>query len=59
MSYILAENLELSLKEVQKNGATIKMGLTPVGDMGQFAIIIDPTGAHIAMWESKSEGSCC
>ncbi|HAU2041037.1 TPA: VOC family protein, partial [Legionella pneumophila] len=22
------------------------------GEMGRFAIIVDPTGAHVALWES-------
>ena len=52
MSYILVENLDNSLKAVQENGATIKVPGTPVSDFGRFAIIIDPTGAHIALWES-------
>lgn len=55
MCYILVKNLENSLKEVQKNGATIQVPATPVGNFGQFAVIIDPTGAHIALWESMHD----
>ncbi|HAT8247669.1 TPA: VOC family protein, partial [Legionella pneumophila] len=25
---------------------------TQAGEMGRFAIIVDPTGAHVALWES-------
>ena len=50
--YIYVANLDDSLKEVQKNGATVKIPATPVSDFGRFAIIVDPTGAHIGLWES-------
>ena len=50
-TYILVDNLKQSLEKVQKNGASIKVHITKAGDFGQFAIIVDPTGAHVALWE--------
>jgi predicted enzyme related to lactoylglutathione lyase len=55
MSYIAVNNLEDMLAKVQKNGATVKMPTTKAGDFGKFAIIIDPTGAHIALWEATQK----
>ena len=52
MSYISVNNLEQSIEKVKKHGATIKVPLTKAGDYGQFAVIIDPTGAHVALWQS-------
>jgi len=52
MSYILVADLKQSIEKVKKLGASIKVPLTKVSDMGQFAVISDPTGAHIALWES-------
>lgn len=52
MSYILVENLEQSLENIQKLGATIKVPIKKAGEFGLLAIITDPTGAHIALWES-------
>ena len=52
MSYILVEDLEKKLEQAKSLGATIKMPATPVSDYGRFGIIIDPTGAHIAFWET-------
>lgn len=52
MGYILVENLEQTLQKATTCGATVKMPVTAAGNMGRFAIIIDPTGAHIAFWES-------
>lgn len=52
MSYILVENLDDSLKKASSQGATIVKPVTNAGDMGRFAIITDPTGAHVALWQS-------
>lgn len=52
MSYILVDNLDDSLKKASSHGATIVKPTTNAGDMGRFAIITDPTGAHIALWQS-------
>lgn len=51
MSYILVESVEEALKKAEKNGATIIKPATKAGDFGRFAIIKDPTGAHIALWQ--------
>lgn len=55
MSYILVENLNDSLEKALKNGATIIKPSTNAGNMGLFAIITDPTGAHIALWQSLAK----
>lgn len=52
MSYILVDNLTHSLEKVKKNGATVRVPETKAGDFGKFAVIIDPVGAHVALWES-------
>lgn len=52
MSYIFVENLEKALEKAKKHGATIVKPATPAGEYGIFAVITDPTGAHIALWES-------
>ena len=40
------------LEKAKKLGATIKMPATNVADYGRFAVLQDPTGAHIAIWQS-------
>jgi predicted enzyme related to lactoylglutathione lyase len=52
MSYILVENLETSLKKAQSHGAEVIKSETKVGDFGRLAVIKDPTGAHIALWQN-------
>ena len=34
-------------------GAQVMRDVTPVTDMGWFSIIVDPTGAHLGLWQSK------
>ncbi|KTC84570.1 MULTISPECIES: VOC family protein [Legionella] len=55
MGYILVDDIEQTLEKAKSLGATIKMPVTPVGDMGRFIVVVDPTGAHIAFWESKEK----
>ena len=52
MAYILVENLDDSLDKATKNGATIMKPADNAGEMGRFAIITDPTGAHVALWQT-------
>lgn len=52
MAYVLVENLDESVEKVKKNGGTIKKPASDAGEFGRFAIITDPTGAHIALWQS-------
>lgn len=52
MAYILVEDADDALAKAKKHGATEIKPVTEVDKIGRFAIITDPTGAHIAVWES-------
>lgn len=52
LAYILVENIEQSLTKARENRATVIKPIQKVGDMGLFAIITDPSGAHIALWQN-------
>jgi predicted enzyme related to lactoylglutathione lyase len=54
MSYIMVNNLDEMLKKAETLGAQVKVPATPVEGMGRFVILADPTGAHIALWESTN-----
>jgi predicted enzyme related to lactoylglutathione lyase len=54
MSYINVNNIDNTVTKAKSLGGKVKMDVTQVGDFGRFAVIEDPTGAHIAFWESKS-----
>ena len=55
MSYILVEDVEDSLEKARKQGASIVKPTSKAGDFGLFAIITDPTGAHVALWQTLSK----
>ncbi len=52
LAYILVENIEQSLAKARQNGATVIKPVQKAGDMGLFAVIKDPTGAHLALWQN-------
>lgn len=51
MAYIMVENLEQALNKATQNGATVLKPATQAGEYGRLAIIKDPTGAAIALWQ--------
>lgn len=52
LAYVLVENVEQSLTKARQNGATVVKPVQKAGDMGLFAIIKDPSGAHLALWQN-------
>ncbi|MDX1794797.1 hypothetical protein SFC82_14200 [Legionella pneumophila] len=52
MAYIYVQDVSEALKKAKQHGAQEVKGITQAGEMGRFAIIVDPTGAHVALWES-------
>lgn len=52
MAYILVENVDDYVKKALAAGATLVKPISTAGDFGRFAIIVDPTGAHIALWQT-------
>lgn len=52
MTYILVDDIEASLQKAENEGAKIIKPIQNAGDFGRFAIITDPTGAHIALWQT-------
>jgi uncharacterized protein len=52
LSYILVDDVEKSLEKAKQNGAEVVKSAQKVGDKGVFAIIKDPTGAHVGLWQT-------
>lgn len=52
MSYITVEDVDAKAKEVTALGGKVVMEATNVGDFGRFIVLEDPTGAHVALWQS-------
>lgn len=55
LAYILVENLDKSLEKARSNGAMLVKPVQKVGTMGIFAVIKDPSGAHLALWQNLNK----
>ncbi len=53
LPYILVDDVAASTKRAQTLGATICKDITEIPGMGLFSVILDPTGAAFAIWESR------
>lgn len=51
--YVLVDDLEARATRVAALGGTLLKPPTEVPGMGRFAIVMDPTGAVIGLWEPK------
>ena len=53
MPYVTVENLEASVARAKELGATVHKEITAI-QMGKFAILADPQGAVIGLWQFTS-----
>lgn len=54
-SYISVPDADAVVAEAVLMGATVILPVTDVPNAGRMAILKDPTGAHISLWQSKGE----
>jgi predicted enzyme related to lactoylglutathione lyase len=54
MAYVLVEDMEQSVTKVRALGGTVVQDTTEIPGMGWFAVIVDPTGAMLGLWKSKT-----
>ena len=52
MSYVNVEDIEASAAKAESLGASLKAPIQTIEGIGKFAIVMDPTGAHFAFWQS-------
>ena len=50
-AYVTVNSLAESLEKVKRLGGKIHLDVTPIPDMGSFAVISDPQGAVISLFE--------
>jgi len=55
LAYVLVDDLKGATEKAKANGATVLRDITEVPNMGAFAIITDPTGANIGIWQPKAK----
>ena len=53
MAYVLVDDVKAATAKAKSLGAQVMRDVTPVEDMGWFSIIVDPTGAHLGLWQSS------
>lgn len=51
LAYVLVDDIEASTKKARSLGATIAKDVTEIPGIGWFSVIVDPTGAALAMWK--------
>jgi len=51
LAYVQVDRVKQTLAMAKKAGGTVAMGYTPIGNMGAIAIIVDPMGASLGIWE--------
>lgn len=57
LTYVYVDNIDDSVAKAQKLGAKVVFPPTPVEDFGRVAVLQDPTGTHIGLWQcTKSCG---
>ena len=53
LAYVGVDDVAASTRKARELGAKVVMEKTEVGEYGFMSVIVDPTGAHIALWEPK------
>ena len=54
LPYVAVDDIEAATKKAESLGATVMKGVTEVMEMGWLSIIVDPTGAMLGFWKSKT-----
>lgn len=53
LAYVLVDDAAAATEKAKSLGATICKEVTEIPDFGWFSVIMDPTGASLALWQAK------
>lgn len=56
LAYVGVDDIEASTIKARDLGATVLQEVMQVGDYGWLSVIMDPTGAVIALWKPGASG---
>lgn len=56
-AYVLVENVDAKAEEFAKSGGSIKAPAFDVMEMGRMAVVADPFGAVLSLWQPMKTGS--
>ena len=51
LPYVAVDDLAAATEKARSLGATIAKGVTEIPGIGWFSVIVDPTGAALALWK--------
>jgi len=54
-AYVGVDDVAQTTRNARELGAKVMMDKTEVGDFGWMSVIVDPTGATIALWQPKPQ----
>ncbi len=55
MSYVAVDDINESVAKAVELGATVILPVKPLGTHGFVAILLDPVGARIGLWQASTE----
>lgn len=55
LAYVQVDNIATATAKAKSLGATVMKDVTEIPGMGSFSVLIDPTGAAIALWQPKAK----
>jgi hypothetical protein len=53
MAYVGVDDIHVSTKKAKDLGAKVVQDVMEVGQYGSMSVIVDPTGAALALWQPK------
>ena len=53
LAYVGVEDVRAATKKAKDLGAKVAVDVMEVGEYGTMSVIVDPTGATLAMWQPK------
>ena len=56
LSYVDVADIKAATRRAESLGAKVMKDVTEVPGMGWLSIIVDPTGAHLGLWQPMSRG---
>ncbi|HVI84571.1 MAG TPA: VOC family protein [bacterium] len=54
LAYVLVDDIGAATQKAKSLGAKVMKDVTEVKGVGSFSVIVDPTGAALALWQPKS-----
>ena len=54
LAYVLVDDIGAATQKAKSLGAKVMKDVTEVKGVGSFSVIVDPTGAAVALWQPKA-----